>query len=332
MAMAERVHATADSVEFAARSDPYRRELLAHCYRMMGSLDDAEDLVQETYVRAWRHYRRFEGRSSMRTWLYRIATNVCLTALHGRARRSLPSGLGRPSAYPPLTAATETADVAWLQPMPDAMVGPPSDDPQAVAESRASLRLALIAALQYLPPRQRAALLLCEVLDWPAAEAAEALGTSTAAVKSTLQRARARLRQVAPAWEDVVEPAAPDVQSLLDTYVSAFETADVQMLARVLQADVAIEVIPSRTWFSGIGTCVPFLAAEAMFSPGDWRLLPTIANGELAAAAYLRDVGGARRAYGLAVLTCGRGGIQRITVFGDPAWVLKAGFPPTLQR
>ncbi len=131
--------------------------------------------------------------------------------------------------------------------------------------------------------------------------------------------------------KDVVEPAAPDVKSLLEMYVAAFETSDVQMLARVLQAVVAIEVIPSRTWFSGMATCVPFLAAEAMFSPGDWRLLPTMANGQLAAAAYLRDASETHRAYGLAVLTCGLGGIQRITVFADPELVVKAGFPPNLQ-
>ncbi len=332
MVMMGQLDATANTVDFAERFDPYRRELLAHCYRMMGSLDDAEDLVQETYVRAWRAAGAFDGRSSVRTWLYRIAINVCLTALHQRARRTLPSGLGSPSAYPPISAATESPDVAWLQPMPDAMVGPLSDDPQSVAESRATLRLALIAALQYLPPRQRATLILCEVLDWPAAEAAEALGTTTVAVKSTPQRARARLRDVAPDWEDVVEPVAPEVKSLLETYISTFESSDVQMLERVLAADAAIEVIPSRTWFSGRSTCVPLLAAEAMFSSGDWRMLPIMANGQPAAVAYLREASlQTHRAYGLAVQTCRPGGTARITVFTDPELVVKAGFPDVLR-
>lgn len=166
----------------------------------------------------------------------------------------------------------------------------------------------------------------------PAAEAAEALDTSVAAVKSTLQRARARLREVAPAWEDVDEPAAPDVKNLLETYIAAFESSDLQMLTRVLQADAALEVIPSRTWFSGIATCVPFLAAEAMFSAGDWRLLPTMANGQPAAVAYLLDAARQMyRAYGLVVLTVGPHGIARITVFTDPELVVKSGFPTALE-
>jgi RNA polymerase sigma-70 factor (ECF subfamily) len=319
-----------DSVEFAEHFEPYRRELLAHCYRMVGSLDDAEDLVQETYIRAWRAYGTFEGRSSVRTWLYRIATNVCLSALQHRARRVLPSGLGPASAYPPLPSTTDSSEIAWLQPIPEAIAGPPSDDPEIVAESRASLRLALIAALQYLPPRQRAALILCEVLDWPAANAAEALSTTSAALKSMLQRARARIRDVSPTWEDMIEPTAPEAKSLLETYIAAFESSDVQMLARVLKAEAAIEVIPSRTWFSGISVCVPFLAAEAMFSPGDWRLLPTTANGQPSAAAYLRDAKGTYRAYGLALLTCKSGGIARITAFVGAELVVKAGFADAL--
>jgi RNA polymerase sigma-70 factor (ECF subfamily) len=299
---------------------------------MMGSLDDAEDLVQETYVRAWRAYGGFERRSSLRTWLYRIATNVCLTALQSRGRRSLPSGVTAPSPYPYAPAATQPPEVAWLQPIPDALVGPPSDDPAAVAEARAGLRLALIAALQYLPPRQRAALILCEVLDWPAAEAAEALGTSTPAVKSILQRARARLREVAPAAEDVVEPTTPEVRSQLETYIRAFESSDVDVLARALVSDAAIELIPSGTWFSGITTCVPFLAAEAIGAQGDWRMLATVANGQPAVAAYFRDSAGAHRAWGVAALTCGGDGIARITVFGDPQLVAKFGFPDSLAR
>jgi RNA polymerase sigma-70 factor (ECF subfamily) len=177
-------------------TEPFRRELLAHCYRMLGSVDDAEDLVQETYLRAWRSYDRFQGRSSVRTWLYQIASNACLTALRHRAGRALPSGLAGPGQDAGGTPGAGP-DVAWLQPIPDALVTPASNDPAAVAVSRESLRLALIASFQYLPPRQRTVLILREVLAFPAADVAEMLGTTTtAAVKSALQRARARLQEV----------------------------------------------------------------------------------------------------------------------------------------
>ncbi|MFJ4655069.1 RNA polymerase subunit sigma-70 [Nocardia sp. NPDC088792] len=184
------------SAEFAARTEPFRRELLAHCYRMLGSLDDAEDLVQETYLRAWRSYGAFEGRSSLRTWLYRIATNACLTALTASGRRVLPSGLDAASGDPH-AAATTDPDVPWLGPLPDVLVTSDSDDPATLAATRDSLRLALIAALQHLSGRQRAVFLLREVLEFPAAEVADLLGTTTAAVKSQLQRARAHLTEIA---------------------------------------------------------------------------------------------------------------------------------------
>ena len=170
--MAQRAGATLDSAEFAALTEPFRRELLAHCYRMLGSVDEAEDLVQETYLRAWRSHGGFEGRSSVRTWLYQIATNTCLTAVQRRARRPLPSGLAGPGD--PSASADAGREVAWLQPIPDALVTPESDDPAAVAVSRENLRLALIASLQYLPPRQRAVLILREVPGFPAAEVAGA--------------------------------------------------------------------------------------------------------------------------------------------------------------
>src|SRR6266702_5268548 len=195
--------------EFADSTEPFRRELLAHCYRMLGSLDEAEDLVQETFLRAWRSHAGFEGRSSLRVWLYRIATNACLTALEQRGRRALPSGLGRPASDPDVPPGPADPGIAWLEPIPDALVTPESDDPAVIVAAREWLRLALIASLQYLPPRQRAVLLLREVLGFPAAEVASMLGTSAAAVKSTLQRARARLGEVAPAPERIIEPTEP---------------------------------------------------------------------------------------------------------------------------
>jgi RNA polymerase sigma-70 factor (ECF subfamily) len=223
MAMAQRAGVTLDSAEFATVTEPFRRELLAHCYRMLGSVDEAEDLVQETYLRAWRSHGGFEGRSSVRTWLYQIATNACLTAVQRRARRPLPSGLAAPGGDPS-ASADAGREVAWLQPIPDALVTPESDDPAAVAVSRESLRLALIASLQYLPPRQRAVLILREVLDFPAAEVAGMLGMTTTAVKSALQRARARLEQAQPAADQVTEPAEPEVRALLEGRASGRAT------------------------------------------------------------------------------------------------------------
>jgi len=185
-----------DSAGFVQDTEPFRRELLAHCYRMLGSIQDAEDLVQETYLRAWRSYGGFEGRSSVRTWLYQIATNGCLTELARRGRRMLPSGLCAPEQDPGAYPEGAGTEVSWLQPAPDAMVTPDSADPAAIVTAREGLRLALIVSLQYLPPRQRAILVLRDVLAFPATEVAVMLGTTTVSVKSALQRARARLREL----------------------------------------------------------------------------------------------------------------------------------------
>ena len=198
-----------DSAGFAADAEPFRRELLAHCYRLLGSVHDAEDLVQETYLRAWRSYGGFEGRSSVRTWLYQIATNGCLTELAKRGRRMLPSGLYAPEQDPGAYPEEAGTQVDWLQPVPDAMVTPDSADPAAIVTAREGLRLALIASLQYLPPRQRAILVLRDVLAFPAAEVAVMLGTTTVSVKSALQRARARLGELGLAAGQITEPTAP---------------------------------------------------------------------------------------------------------------------------
>jgi RNA polymerase sigma-70 factor (ECF subfamily) len=319
-----------DTGEFVRRTEPFRRELLAHCYRMLGSLDDAEDLVQETYLRAWRAYDGFEGRSSVRSWLYRIATNACLTARQHRGRRPLPSGLGGPGADPAAPLAAVGSEVTWLQPMPDALVTPASDDPAAIVASRESLRLALIASLQYLTARQRVVLLLRDVLAWPAAEVAALLGTTTAAVKSTLQRARARLEPLASAADQVTEPTAPEVRALLDQYIAAFENADATALEQLLRQDATLEMTPFKTWFAGKKTCVAYLTTQVLGSPGDWRMLPTSANGQPAVVAYLRGSDGAHHAFGAAVLTLTATGIARIVVFGDPGLVARFGLPSVL--
>jgi RNA polymerase sigma-70 factor (ECF subfamily) len=318
-----------DSAEFARATEPFRRELLAHCYRMLGSVDDAEDLVQETYLRAWRSYRGFKGQSSERTWLYRIATNACLNALEHRSRRVLPSGLGGPEPDPETPPELAGPEVRWLQPIPDALVSPEEADPAAIITAREGLRLALIASLQYLPGPQRAVLILRDVLAFPAAEVAAMLGTTVAAVKSSLQRARARLREVAPAADDVTEPAEPRARALVDQYIAAFQNADAAALRQLLCADATLEATPFRTWLAGCDTCVPFLRTWVMGAPGDWRMLPAArANGQPAAVCYHRDPDGAYQAYGIVTLTMTTAGITRIVSFGDPALVRSFGFPP----
>jgi RNA polymerase sigma-70 factor (ECF subfamily) len=318
-----------DSGEFVRRTEPHRRELLAYCYRLLGSLDDAEDLVQETYLRAWRSYAGFEGRSSVRTWLYRIATNACLTDLDRRGRRPLPSGLGAPATDPGQPPAVAGPEVAWLQPVPNALVDTEATDPAAVVAARDSLRLALIASLQYLPGRQRAVLLLRDVLAWPAADVAELLGTTTAAVKSALQRARARLAEVAPAADRVAEPTEPERRKQLAEYIAAFENADAAALGRLLRQDATLEVTPSATWYRGKTSCMAVLRT-AVGSPGDWRMFPTRANGQPAAAAYLRATDGTHHAYGIALLIHTSTGVAGIIVFGDPCLLPRFGLPLAL--
>jgi RNA polymerase sigma-70 factor (ECF subfamily) len=306
---------------------------VAHCYRMLGSLADAEDLVQDTYLRAWRGYDRFEGRSSVRSWLYRIATNVCLTALRGRARRALPAGVGAPEPDPNAPLAAAPSDLLWLQPIPTSMVdpaGPVAADPGVIVAARESVRLALVASLQYLPPRQRAVLILRDVLAFSAAEVAELLDTSSTAVKSTLQRARTRLHELSPTADDVTEPAEPELRAVLERYISAFENADTAALQQLLRADAILEGTPSPTWFAGRRTCIPYLRDRVLGSPGDWRLVPTSANAQPAAVGYYRDAAGEYRAFGVVVLTVTSAGIARITVFGDPGLVAVFGHPPTL--
>jgi RNA polymerase sigma-70 factor, ECF subfamily len=323
----KRIVMQGESGEFVRSTEPFRRELLAHCYRMLGATDEAEDVVQETYLRAWRSYGTFEGRSSMRTWLYRIATNACLAALGQRGRRALPSGLGGPADDPDAPPGPAGPDVAWLQPIPDAQVIPDSADPAKIVAAREGVRLALMASLQFLPPRQRAVLLLREVLGFPATEVAAMLGTSTAAVKSTLQRARVRLEEVAPAPERVIEPTDPCARELLSQYIAGFENADTVALEKALRTDAAIEMVGTRTWFSGRATCLRYLT-HVIGSAGDWLMLPALANGQPAAAAYYRDGDGTHNAYGLGVLTVTPAGIARITVFaGGPDLIAKFGLP-----
>jgi RNA polymerase sigma-70 factor, ECF subfamily len=317
------------SEDFASVAGQFRGELLAHCYRMLGSADEAEDLVQETYLRAWRSYEGFEGRSSVRTWLYRIATNACLTAIERRSRRALPSGLGAPAEDPqaPVVAGT---DVPWLQPFPDALLAGEQQDPAAVTASRASIRLAFVAALQYLSARQRAVLVLRDVLDWPAAEVADLLGTTTTAVNSGLRRARAQLARALPAEDQLAEPAEPDRRALLERYAMAIENADASTLAQLLREDVALEMPPQLTWFIGRRAVVRFTASALLTGPGWLRLVPVMANGQPAFAVYQRERDGAYHAHALQVLTVTATGIARIVAFPNPGLFGSFGLPESV--
>jgi RNA polymerase sigma-70 factor, ECF subfamily len=314
------------SEEFTSRTSQFRGELLAYCYRMLGSADEAEDLVQETYLRAWRSFDRFQGRSSVRTWLYRIATNVCLTAIQRRGRRPLPSGLGGPTEDPqaPVVAGPE---VPWLQPLPDALLAAEPQDPAAVAASRAGIRLALVAALQHLSARQRAVLILREVLGWPATQVAELLGTTTTAVNSGLRRARAQLRRALPAEDELAEPTEADRRALLERFAVAVEHGDASALAELLAEEVALEMPPLLTWFSGRQPVARFLAGQLLAEPGRLRRVAVMANGQPAFAVYQRDRGGAYQAHAVQVLTVTTTGIARIVAFQDPGLFASFGLP-----
>ena len=314
--------------DFLEVTGPYRRELLAHCYRMLGSVHDAEDLVQETYLRAWRSYHGFEGRSSLRTWLYRIATNACLSALDSRNRRPLPTGLGAPSSDPsdPLI---EQAEVLWLEPVPDAMVGSTSD-PAAIVASRESIRLALIAALQFLPPRQRAVLVLRDVLRLRAAEVAEVMDTSVAAVNSSLQRARAQLDEAGLTEDDIVEPTDPAQRDLLDTYARALEQKDIAAIVKVFTADAVWEMPPFTGWYKGTADIGRLIDTQCPGDPGGMKMVPTKANGQPAFALYMRHADGIWRAFQLQVVTLTAAGISHMTVFFDLSLFPTFGLPMTL--
>ncbi|BBY27368.1 sigma-70 family RNA polymerase sigma factor [Mycolicibacterium sediminis] len=316
---------------FLADAQRYRRELLAHCYRMTGSLHDAEDLVQDTYLRAWKSYDNFEGRSSVRTWLYRIATNTCLTSLDGRKRRPLPTGLGAPASDPTSDIA-EHHEITWLEPLPDAPREDPSD-PSVIAESRESVRLAFVAALQHLSARQRAVLVLREVLQWKAAEVGEAIGASTAAVNSLLQRARAQLDAVQPTQDDdIAAPDSPEAQDRLARYVEAFETYDMDKLVDMFTADAIFEMPPFDGWYQGPEDIVTLSKTHCPAEgPGDMRFLTTTANGQPAAALYmLNRESGRHEEFQLHVLAVRADGVSHVVAFHADGLFEKFGLPVAL--
>ena len=310
--------------DFLAQAEPYRRELLAHCYRMTGSLHDAEDLVQETFLRAWKAYDRFEGKSSVRTWLHRIATNTCLTALEGRQRRPLPTGLGAPSSNPD-DELVERTEMPWLEPLPD---------PSEIVSSRESIRLAFVAALQHLSPRQRAVLVLRDVLQWRAAEVADAIGASTAAVNSLLQRARAQLDAVGLSVDDPLSaPDSPEARDQLARYISAFEDYDIERLVDMFTAEAVWEMPPFAGWYQGGPPIVELIHQKCPAeTAGDMRLLPLTANGQPAAAMYMRlpETDGRHVPFQLHVLDVGPAGVSHVVAFLDTSLFAKFGLPEVL--
>ena len=262
----------------------YRRELTAHCYRMLGSPFEAEDAVQDALLRAWRSLDRFEGRSSVRSWLYRIATNVCLDHLDGKNRRARPMDLG--PARPPDGALDVLPEVTWLEPIPDRMVIAEGGDPAEVAESRETIRLAFVAALQHLPPRQRAVLILCEVLRWKASEVAELLDTSVASVNSALQRARATLDAGAPQVSEQRGELGEEDRELLSRYVDAFQRYDMDALTSLIHEDATQSMPPFELWLSGRDHILTFWQGPGGGCAGSKVIPVETANGLPAFAQY----------------------------------------------
>ncbi len=316
--------------DFEDVAQRYRRELVAHCYRMTGSVYEAEDMVQETYLRAWKAYHSFEGRSSVRTWLHRIATNVCLTNLEGKQRRPLPTGLGSPDAQAG-DELIEASEVPWLQPIPDSMVDADSGaDPSTVVAARDSIRLAFVAALQHLPPRQRAVLILRDVLRWQASEVAEALDTTSAAVNSALQRAHAQLADAGPTVDTVEDDLADDRRMLLNRYVQAFWEKDVTTIVSLLKADAVWEMPPFTGWYVGNENIGRLIDSQCPGGTHDMPMLETTANGQPAFGLYMRQPDGTFTPFHLQVLTIEDGQVTHVAAFFEPTLFETFGLPAQL--
>ncbi len=310
--------ATGDpSAEVMAQLEQHRVELTAHCYRMLGSAFEAEDAVQETLLRAWRAYDRFEGRSALRSWLYRIATNVCLSMLTASQRRARPMDLG-PSSSADSSLGAPLEEAAWVEPMPDSRAVAAAADPAEVAQARESIRLAFVAALQHLPPRQRAVLILREVLRWKAAEVAELLETSVASVNSALQRARATLAATEIDDGSPAEPIDEAQRALLSRYVDAFERYDMDSLTALLHEDASWSMPPYELWLQTNDDIVRWCLGPGSACRGS-RLVPTMANGSPAFGHYKPGPDGGHEAWSLQVLDLSEGAIAGITSFLDTA-------------
>lgn len=309
--------------------DPFRRELTGFCYRMLGSGSEAEDAVQETFVRAWRHADRFEGRSSVRSWLYRIASNVCIDMARSVQRRARPMEMGPASRPDESLLGAPLAESAWVTPIPDERIDAIGADPADIAERRESIRLAFVAALQHLPPRQRAALILCEVLRWQASEVAELLDTSVAAVNSALQRSRATLAALPP------DPTAAvsldeDAADLLRRYVDAFERYDIAELVTLLRDDAVMSMPPFPMWLRGADDIGRFMLEPMPSLCRGSQLLPVTANGCPGFAQYKPDPAGGRSPWGIQVLEISDGLIAGFHCFLGPELFAYFGLPDHL--
>ncbi|MET9373199.1 sigma-70 family RNA polymerase sigma factor [Streptomyces sp. NPDC002992] len=295
--------------------EKYRTELTGYCYRMLGSLFEAEDAVQDTMVRAWRSMDSFEGRSSLRSWLYRIATNVCLDSLNAGNKRARPMDLtaATPVAQAQLNARPE---ITWLEPVPDGRVLPSVADPAETAVSRETVRLAFVAALQHLPPKQRAVLILREVLAWKASEVAELLDTTVASVNSALQRARATIAENEPAASDAADPLDEEQKELLERYVAAFEGYDMKALTALLHEDATMSMPPYDLWLRGHDDIVGWMLGVGDVCRGS-KLVPTVANGSPAFAHYHPDPEGGYSPWALIVLELRDGKVGGMDFFLD---------------
>ena len=300
--------------ELEARLEAHRSELIAHCYRMLGSPFEAEDAVQDTFIRAWKSYDRFEGRASLRSWLYRIATNVCLDMLSGRERRALPMDMG-PAVAPVIENLNMLPEATWIQPIPDGLaLG--DGDPADVAVARETIKLAFVRALQQLPPRQRAVLIFCEVLRWKAAEVAELLDTSVASVNSALQRARATLEANTMPPVGATTLSAED-EALLARYVEAFEQYDIEALTALMQEEATQSMPPYDLWLQGRDDVLRWWFGPGIGCAGS-RVVPTLsANGSPAFGQYKPSEGGGFEPWALQVLELSEGRIAEFTFFLD---------------
>src|SRR5216683_12077 len=305
-----------DAAKFEDQFEQHRGELRAYCYRMLGSPFEAEDAVQETFIRAWRGLERFEGRAALRSWLYRIATNVSLDMLNGRERRARPMDLG-PAQEPVASNLNTLPEVTWIEPMPEDRLGPAGGDPAELAVSREAIRLAFVAALQHLPPRQRAVLILCEVLRWQATEVAELLDTSVASVNSALQRARATLAQSNVSATDPAPQLDEADRALLARYVTAFEQYDIEALTSLIQEDATQSMPPFDMWLRGRDDILTWWFGPGIGCQGS-RVIPTVsANGSPAFGQYKPTAEGGYEPWALQVLELEAGRIVEFSFFLD---------------
>jgi RNA polymerase sigma-70 factor (ECF subfamily) len=320
-----------DAGELEHRLEQHRAELTAYCYRMLGSPFEAEDAVQDTLVRAWRSFDRFEGRAALRSWLYRIATNVCLDMLNGKERRARPMDLG-PAREPVEANLSTLPEVTWIEPVPDGRIVP-EGDPAEVAVARETIRLAFVAALQHLPPRQRAVLILCEVLRWKASEVAELLETSVASVNSALQRARATLEASNVSAADTSPSADGPDAALLARYVEAFERYDMDALTSLIHEDATQSMPPFDLWLSGREDIFRWWLGPGVGCRGS-RVIPTVAaNGAPAFGQYKPSATGeGYDPWALQVLEVADGRIVELTFFLDTDTLFPLfGLPPRLE-